>query len=161
MILLDKKFCRELEHQLVARFSGTPLNGFVEIAVGEACSDYHLAIANAEIIHSVFGWIHNAAKNKILDEIKRLGHINRIGVSTEQDSELPSDDNFEQVEEARLMLEEILPLVNEKKRNALLLHEYQGYTLEETADKLKISLSATKKRIREAKSELCEALRKK
>ncbi len=59
------------------------------------------------------------------------------------------------------MLESILPLVSVKKSNALLLHDYQGFTLEETAVKLNISVSMVEKRIREAKSELRKALKKK
>lgn len=160
MILKDKKFRKELEQQLHARYSGASLNGYIEIAVGEAFSDYHLAIARGEIIHSAYGWIYKNAKNKILNEIERLGHLNRIGIRREQDSGLPSDDNFEKAEEAKLILEEILPLVSEKKRVALLLYEYEGYTLEETAEKLKISIPAVKKRIHEAKSELAKAIKK-
>lgn len=160
MVQIDKKFRRELEHHLGARFLGIGLNGFVEIAVGEACSDYHLAVASKEVIHSPSGWIYKTAKNKILDEIKRLGYLYRIDGNSEEDPVFPKERNFERIEEAKLMLEEILPFVSKKKCDALLLHEYNGYTLEETAQKLNISVSMVEKRIREAKSELRKVLKK-
>jgi RNA polymerase sigma-70 factor (ECF subfamily) len=160
MILLDKKFRRELEHQLTARFPDIAPSGFAEIAVGEACSDYYLAIDNGEVIHSSKGWIYNAAKNKILNELERLGHHYRIDQKTEHEIELPSENNFEEVENARLMLEELLPLIGEEKREALLLHKYAGYTLDETAEKLGIAVSTVEWRIRQAISELRKAMKK-
>lgn len=157
-MITDKTYRKHLERQLGGRFSGISLNGFIEIAVGEACSDYLLAVKNGEVIHNPEGWIYKDAKNKILDEIKRLKRQNRLDVADDRTKEFSSGNNFERSEDAKLMLEELLPLISPKKRDALMLHEYEGLTLEETAEKLDISVQAVEWRIREAKKELRKVL---
>lgn len=78
MKLLDKIFCKELERQLALHFRGTALNGFTQIAVGEACSDCRLAIAGGEIIANPQGYVYKLAFRKIIDETRRLGKLQSI-----------------------------------------------------------------------------------
>jgi RNA polymerase sigma-70 factor (ECF subfamily) len=97
-------------------------------------------------------WIYCIARNTWLDSRRKGGR-------TESRSEdwwesLPAPDNNEIIAMAEREIAEILGRkvheLDEEKRDAIILHYYQGLTLRETAEVLGVATSTVKYRLREA-----------
>jgi len=101
------------------------------------------------------GWFYRITRNLIIDHYRQRKDMIEIS------EELPAEAEFEEDDpEARLALslKEMVDLLPEPYRQALILTEYEGISQKELAKKLGISISGAKSRVQRAREKLRELL---
>lgn len=124
----------------------------IGIAVMEAYNDYLMLPPpdNADIKQNPAAYIINAARHKIIDEIRRRRRLTQI----DSDTELLVSEDSTSASDARIDIEALLLLLPPKQAEAFRLYEVDGRTEAEIAEMLGISVRAVQYRIHDAREKL-------
>jgi RNA polymerase sigma-70 factor, ECF subfamily len=101
-------------------------------------------------------WLYQVARNAIID------HYRARRAAAELPETLPAEEEFfaeaDSAQELAGSLREMVEALPEPYRQALLLTEFEGLSLQETADRLGISLPGAKSRVQRARQKIKDEL---
>lgn len=104
-------------------------------------------------------WLYQIARNAIIDHYRKqrtIGELTEMLAFSADPWE--NDGDHDSLSELYQSIESMINRLPHKYREALLLTEYQGLSQKEMAERLGISLAATKSRVRRAKEKLRDSL---
>ena len=149
----------DIEKILERKFASSGLDGYVSIAFGEAVTKLYEREINlgAELPSSARkAFLFTTGKNKILNELRRLGKLLPIDDESKGIDNFPelTVNSFERNEITKLYVEELLQKLSPKSREVLVMHYEEELTVKQIAEKLELSVDGVKKRLKEAMKEL-------
>lgn len=117
---------------------------------------------NSKVIENERAFLYRIAKNIMIDLYKEKNKINKISFDEEQyvDSSDTVETTMIKDEQTTLLLKE-LDKLPKKRRQAFTLHIIDGYSREEVAEIMKITLNAVEQHINRASNQIKENLSKK
>jgi RNA polymerase sigma factor (sigma-70 family) len=143
-----EKDVRIVRDRIAGHFPGQ--SGYVDIAIGEARTS--VLLNGREMDSRGFrAKLYVIALNKLRDEHRRCRRVERIGdVKDIEEINSFSTSSFEMALVDKLTIEDYLTHLSAKGCEAIRIHFLEGYSQEQTADRLGISLNSLKDRIRRA-----------
>lgn len=111
----------------------------------------HKRIGQLEDSSKVQAWIFLVARNAVIDHYRTRKETVELPQTLVAE---PSADDALEVEELRRAFRRMIEALPEPYREAIVLNEFEGLSLQEVADRLGISLSGAKSRVQRGRQQL-------
>ncbi len=158
---LNNKEFEDFGKTLERHFASFGLNDYPRIAYEEALTklwEKEKFLGNELPASARKALLYTTTKNLIFDELRRQKKLRRIDVELQAFERILFEENFEKHALDTFAVQEAIEKLPQKQKEAVTLHRLAGYSVEETAERMEISVNTVKTHLKKALKKLYNIL---